>query len=126
MLSARVELCERIDLANGRDREQDSEMSSDVEPGATRPCERIFAIFGGSGRSLSPQIHNAAYRAYGLSASYESIIAREGVPLDLVEFLTGTFDERLGGLTVVSPYKERAIEVATEVTPIARRSGAAN
>ena len=108
-------------------------MPNDVEAGPTRPSERVFAIFGGSGRSLSPQIHNGAYRAYGLSANYVSIVAREGVPLDLGELLAGTLDgrasawvERLGGLTVVSPHKERAIELATEVTETARRSGGAN
>lgn len=113
-----------------------------AEPGATRSCERIFAIFGGSGRSLSPQIHNGAYRAYGLSASYVSIAGRgagreaagrEDRGIDLEELLGETLDERaspwagrLGGLTVVSPHKERALELAAEVCETARRSGAAN
>lgn len=102
---------------------------------ASEPCDRVFAIFGGSGRSLSPQIHNGAYRAYGLSASYVSIRSREVAGreprhIDLDELLAATHDEpwaaRLGGLTVVSPHKERAIELAAEVCETARRSGAAN
>jgi 3-dehydroquinate dehydratase/shikimate dehydrogenase len=109
-------------------------MFDHVEHGAKWPCDHVFAIFGGSGRSLSPQIHNGAYRAYGLSASYIAIAAdREGGHIDLGELLDATtLDDRvspwagLRGLTVVSPHKERAIELATEVSETARRSGAAN
>jgi 3-dehydroquinate dehydratase / shikimate dehydrogenase len=141
MLSALADCASVSTSRDGFVREQDSTMPNvvdggvegRVEPAAMRPSDRVFAIFGGSGRSLSPQIHNGGYRAYGLSASYISIVAREGEPFDLGELLAGTLDGRatpwagrLGGLTVVSPHKERAIEVATEVSDIARRSGAAN
>lgn len=60
-------------------------------------------------------------------------MASEGVSIDLAELFAGTLDgrelswvERLGGLTVVSPHKERAIELANEVSPVAARSGGAN
>lgn len=88
----------------------------------------LFGIVGHTAAtSLSPRLHNAAYRALGLPALY-------------LPFPTGTFEEfwrevagglerlgwPLGGLTVTSPHKEAALAVAEAASPVARQAGAAN
>lgn len=97
----------------------------DAEPGASLEIDRIYGMFGGSiNRSPSPRIHNGAYRAYGLSARYVAIpTANAAMPAMLRETLA---DDRVGGLTVVSPHKELAVALADELDDTARRCGAAN
>ncbi|MEI6404432.1 MAG: shikimate dehydrogenase [Actinomycetes bacterium] len=65
--------------------------------------------------SLSPCIHNAAYRATQLAHDYSAI---EVVAQDLVSFVS-QLDESWMGLSLTMPLKEVAFEVAHEVTPVA-------
>ncbi len=90
-------------------------------------------LFGLVGRpalaSLSPRLHNAAYRALGLSALY--------LPFDVADFgdfwLEVVEDDgwpelglRLSGLSVTAPYKEVAFAVAGATSPLAQRLQAVN
>ncbi len=90
-------------------------------------------LFGIVGRpvmgSLSPRLHNGAYRALGIRALYVPFHAESfgDFWLDLVE--AGILD-RLGiplwGLSVTAPYKEVALSVAAVSSPRAQHIGAAN
>ena len=94
------------------------------------PVDAIFGIVGNPVRhSLSPRMHNAAYRALGYPALF--------VPFQVESFaefwrdvVTGEELQSLGfnirGLTVASPYKEVALPEAAVVSPICRRVGATN
>jgi 3-dehydroquinate dehydratase/shikimate dehydrogenase len=95
--------------------------------------DRIRLLFGLVGRpalqSLSPRLHNAAYRALGIPALY--------VPFDVDQF--GDFwleivesEEiaglglALGGLSVTTPHKEVAFAVAGANSPLSERLQAVN
>jgi 3-dehydroquinate dehydratase/shikimate dehydrogenase len=93
----------------------------------------IRQLFGLVGRpalqSLSPRLHNAAYRALGLPALY--------VPFDVEQF--GDFwlelveseafaglGLELGGLSITTPHKEVAFTVAGATSPLSERLQAVN
>ncbi|MFL6126797.1 type I 3-dehydroquinate dehydratase [Actinophytocola sp.] len=92
------------------------------------PLEQVFGIVSRPMRgSQSPRLHNAGYRALGLSALY--------LPLPVKEF-TGSWQalctgfEQLGitfgGATVVSPFKEEALLLSDTASVAARSTDAAN
>lgn len=96
---------------------------------ALPPIEELYGIVGPKvTRSLSPRLHNAAYRAAALPALY--------LPFPAASF--GSFWSELGdgalaglgwplrGLTVTAPFKESALAAAEEATAVAQRAGAAN
>jgi 3-dehydroquinate dehydratase/shikimate dehydrogenase len=93
-------------------------------------ASRVCGIVGGSvARSLSPRLHNAAYRSLGL-------------PMLFLPFSAPSFEEFWGdlvagdplggvglslhGLTVASPHKAGAAALASRRGAIADRAGAAN
>ncbi|GAB3501780.1 shikimate dehydrogenase [Amycolatopsis cihanbeyliensis] len=85
---------------------------------------RRAAVLGKPVRhSLSPVLHEAAYRTLGLAGwSYQRIeVDAEGLPA-LVSGLGGEWV----GLSVTMPGKRAALELATEATPRANAVGAAN
>lgn len=97
---------------------------------ALPPVERLFGIVGNPvARSLSPRLHNAAYRALGIPALFLPFHAEtfgdfwlevvEGVGLEVLGL-------PLAGLAVTAPFKEVALAVATAASPLAQRIGAAN
>src|SRR5262249_9445725 len=79
--------------------------------------------------SLSPRLHNAAYRMLGLPALYLPFSVPlfgdfwyrvvEGGPL-------ADWGMRIDGFSLAAPHKEAALAVAIRASPIARRAGAAN
>jgi 3-dehydroquinate dehydratase/shikimate dehydrogenase len=92
--------------------------------------DELFAIIGNPVfHSLSPRLHNAAYRALGYKALF--------VPLQVESFAefwhevvqTNVLD-RLGfplkGMTVASPHKESARLTAKQVSPMANQGESAN
>jgi 3-dehydroquinate dehydratase/shikimate dehydrogenase len=95
-------------------------------PVASRAC----GIVGGSvARSLSPRLHNTAYRALGIPALFLpfSVLSFEEFWEDLV---AGDPLGRLGlplrGLTVASPHKADAAALASWRNPVADRAVASN
>jgi 3-dehydroquinate dehydratase/shikimate dehydrogenase len=97
---------------------------------ALPPVEALFGIVGRPvAHSLSPRLHNAAYRAQGLPYLYLAFAPETFADfwLDLAE---GEALERLGmplrGLSVTAPFKEAALAVAGAVSPLAERVGAVN
>lgn len=91
------------------------------------PTDRVVrraAVLGSPvGHSLSPVLHDSAYRALGLSGwSYERVECDgEALP----GFVAG-LDEHWAGLSVTMPGKQAALAVAQETTGRARAVGAAN
>jgi len=91
---------------------------------------RIYGIVGDKvGQSLSPRLHNAAYRAADCPALFVPFQAdsfsefwREAISTRLCDDLGFP----IAGLTVTSPHKEAATLVAQNLSPIVRLSDGAN
>ncbi len=73
--------------------------------------------------SLSPALHRAGYEAAGLDGWEYG--AHEVDAPGLAAFVAD-LDESWRGLSLTMPLKEAALDVAREVTAVARRAGAAN
>lgn len=90
----------------------------------------LFGLVGWPAlHSLSPRLHNAAYRALGLPAVYVPFDVEQfgDFWLELVE--TEALSElglRLGGLSVTTPHKEVAFAVAGATSPLSERLQAVN
>jgi 3-dehydroquinate dehydratase / shikimate dehydrogenase len=103
---------------------------SDYGLPALPKIERLFGIVGGHvGRSLSPRLHNAAYRALNLPALY--------LPFSVPSFdnfwhsvaeggLLAERGMRLDGFSLTAPHKEAALAAAQMGSALACRAGAAN
>lgn len=94
------------------------------------PVERVYGIVGRPvSHSLSPRLHNGAYRALGIPALYLPFHADSfgDFWLEVVESpsLEGSRFP-LAGLSVTSPFKAAALAVAGAVSPLADRIGGAN
>lgn len=72
--------------------------------------------------SLSPALHRGGYAAVGLDWVYDAHRVSAG---GLAAFLRG-LDSSWRGLSLTMPLKREAMEVATEVSSVARLAGAAN
>ena len=94
------------------------------------PVREIFAIIGQplSG-SLSPRMHNGAYRANGFRRLFLSFPA-DSFQQFWHRFVLTDAMEAIGfpimGLTVVSPHKEAALEVAKHRTPLCQQCASSN
>ncbi|MDC0682706.1 type I 3-dehydroquinate dehydratase [Sorangium atrum] len=94
-----------------------------------KPVRELFGIVGSVvSRSLSPRLHNAAYRAASVPALYLPFSAErfEDLWSDRVRARLAALGMPLKGLTVISPHKEAALAAAAVASPVARRAGAAN
>lgn len=72
--------------------------------------------------SLSPALHRAGYAAVGLDWTYDAHQVPAG---GLSAFVRG-LDASWRGLSLTMPLKREAVELASEVSPVARLAGAAN
>ncbi len=83
------------------------------------------AVYGVVGRpiehSLSPAMHNAAFRAAGLDAVYVPLAAAS---FDDFTTFARAFDVR--GVSVTAPFKRDAFRAASATDPLAARLGAVN
>jgi 3-dehydroquinate dehydratase / shikimate dehydrogenase len=96
---------------------------------ALPPVEELYGILGPAPtRSLSPRLHNAAYRSLGLPALYVPFPAQSFGAFwgELANGALADLGFPLRGLTVNAPFKEPALAAATEATALARQAGAAN
>jgi shikimate dehydrogenase len=84
----------------------------------------LVGVFGGSvGRSLSPQMHNAAFEHLGLDWCY---LPFSVVPENIEQALRALPALGIVGVNVTIPLKERALRVVDEVVPPANLVGAVN
>jgi shikimate dehydrogenase len=83
-----------------------------------------FAVFGHPiGHSLSPRIHDAFARQFGIELSYRTI---DAAPADFVAAVRRFFDEGGRGANVTLPHKAAAFALAVRRSEAAMRSGSAN
>jgi len=93
----------------------DSPISID---GATR----VYGILGRPvAHSLSPAMHNAAFRELGLNAVYVAFPVT-----DLAQAVAGLRGLDIAGVSVTIPFKEEIIPLLDEIDPQAARMGAVN
>ena len=91
----------------------------------TTGASQRFVLLGHPvGHSLSPVIHQAAYRALGLTHRYELVdCADEGAVQGAFEALRRG---EIAGANVTTPWKRLALSLADLVAPSAQRVGVAN
>ncbi len=90
----------------------------DLRAGEVGPEARLFGLLGRPpAASPSPALHNAAFRHLDLDALYVPLPG-----LDVETALTMPFE----GLSVTTPYKERALRLADDADEVACSIGAAN
>jgi 3-dehydroquinate dehydratase/shikimate dehydrogenase len=95
-----------------------------------RPVEAVFGVVGNPVlHSLSPRLHNTAYRALGVPALYVPFHV-ESFGDFWLEVVESEILDQLGmplrGLSVTAPFKEAALAVAGAESPRAGLIGAAN
>jgi shikimate dehydrogenase len=73
--------------------------------------------------SRSPQMHEAAYAAFGLDAEYQKLPIPPELFEETVRALPGS---GFAGINVTIPHKHAAAELADEVSPVVEAVGAAN
>jgi len=73
--------------------------------------------------SLSPRIHNAAFKAQNVDLVY---VAFDVAPERLVEAFLGIRALGVRGVNVTVPHKEAALDLLDDVDPLAARVGAVN
>ncbi len=84
----------------------------------------VYGVVGDPiGHSLSPVIHNAAFRARKLNKIYIPFRVPDG---DFEEFLEECEFLGVKGLSITIPHKEEAVRRLTSVEPAAREIGAVN
>ncbi len=97
---------------------------------ALPPVSALFGIVGNPvSHSLSPRIHNSAYREVGIPALYLPFHTESFGEFWLEVVESGVLEEiglPIRGLSVTSPYKEAALAVAGAESPRAGLIGAAN
>ena len=91
--------------------------------GQPRHVLRAAVLGSPVAHSLSPVLHRAGYAATGLTEWEYG--RREVVAEELADVVAG-LDETWRGLSLTMPLKEAALRVATQVSAVAARAGAAN
>ncbi|MEM3012720.1 MAG: hypothetical protein QW084_05100, partial [Candidatus Hadarchaeales archaeon] len=85
---------------------------------------KVFALIGDPVEgSLSPAMHNAAFRHLGLDCLY---VAFRVPPHLLKEAVLGVRAMGMGGLNVTFPHKTAILPLLDELDPSAREVGAVN
>ena len=85
---------------------------------------RRIALLGWPARhSLSPAMHNAAFRALGLPFEYRAL---DVPPTRLVEELLELREQAFAGANVTLPHKQAVLPLCDEVDELALRVGAVN
>jgi shikimate dehydrogenase len=83
---------------------------------------KIFGILGRPvAHSLSPAMHNAAFRHLGINAAYVAFPVA-----DLAQAVSGLRGLGIGGVSVTIPFKEEIIPLLDGLDPRAARIGAVN
>ncbi len=85
---------------------------------------RVYAIFGDPvAHSLSPRMHNAAFKALDMDGIYVPFHVTLG---QLAAAVAGVRALKIAGLSITVPHKEQIIPFLDEIDPAARRIGAVN
>lgn len=93
-------------------------------PHAVTPHTRVYAVLGHPVRhSLSPAMHNTAFRALGMDAVY---VALEILPEKLLPALDALADLGFGGVNLTIPHKQVAFQGLSAHDESARLVGGVN
>jgi shikimate dehydrogenase len=85
---------------------------------------KLYGIFGFPlSHTLSPAMHEAAFRKLGIDASY---IVLELTPAAFKKLMSRSSEFSLSGFNITVPYKEKMLPYLDEVRPEARAIGAVN
>lgn len=85
--------------------------------------KRAYLLSDHAGHSLSPVMHNAAFKQLGLDAHYEALGVSEA---ELPEVIAGLRADDAYGANVTIPYKLAVIPLLDGLTPEAQKVGAVN
>jgi 3-dehydroquinate dehydratase/shikimate dehydrogenase len=107
-----------------------SKLIEDYQLPEVRPAKELFAIIGDPiFHSLSPRLHNSAYRTQNYPALFVPLRV-ESFAEFWQEFVLSKALDALGlplnGMTVASPHKEAARSIAREVSSMAERADSSN
>ncbi len=84
---------------------------------------KLFGVLGDPiSHSLSPVMHNAAFKALGMQCEYHAFRVK---PENLKEAILGAYALGFGGLNLTIPLKEKALDIV-RATEIAKQIGAIN
>jgi shikimate dehydrogenase len=87
-------------------------------------ASKIYGVLGFPAKhSLSPLMHNAAFRALNINSEYKIF---EIGPQELNAFMASLSRENICGLNVTAPYKEKAILFLDRISPDAKLIQAVN
>ena len=87
-----------------------------------RPSTALYGVVGNPVmHSLSPVMHNAGFRHFGIDAVYLPLLAADAG--DFVRFAKAT---GMSGVSITAPFKVALMDAADELEPLARRVGAIN
>jgi 3-dehydroquinate dehydratase/shikimate dehydrogenase len=87
-----------------------------------RPGTAVYGVVGNPVmHSLSPVMHNAGFRHFGIDAVYLPLLATDAA--DFVEFARAI---GLSGASITAPFKVQLMEAVDELEPLAERVGAIN
>lgn len=89
----------------------------------TETTRRVYLLAHPAGHSLSPVMHNAAFRDAGIDAYYE---AWDIPPEQLAHAVTRLREPRVLGANVTIPHKQTVMPHVDELTEAARHIGAIN
>lgn len=85
---------------------------------------KIYGVLGYPAKqSLSPLMHNAAFKALGINAEYKIF---EKSPQELENFLHTLAQQNIFGLNVTLPYKEKVIPFLDKISDQVKLIGAVN
>jgi 3-dehydroquinate dehydratase/shikimate dehydrogenase len=89
----------------------------DIGPGTA-----VYGVVGNPVmHSLSPVMHNAGFRHFGIDAVYLPLLANDAA--DFIEFARAL---GLSGASITAPFKVHLMEAVDELEPLAERVGAIN
>ena len=94
-----------------------------INPGITGRTKLCGVMGDPVEHSVSPAMHNAAFRALGLDYAYLPFRVRSG---DLPAALQGMRALNIRGLNVTIPHKVEVIGLLDEIDPLAKQIGAVN
>lgn len=84
---------------------------------------KLFGVLGDPiSHSLSPVMHNAAFKALGMQFEYHAFRVK---PENLKDAILGAYALGFGGVNLTIPLKEKALEIV-KATDIAKQIGAVN
>ena len=85
--------------------------------------DRYFVIGNPIEHSKSPLIHNLWIKNYSINATYQKLNVKEAEIASLIEKLR---EEKIHGLNVTIPYKQKMLSYVDELEPSALKSNAIN